>query len=387
MRLAFDRACAALVLALAAAASSASAAAPAFTVSVDPRFELLAVVRQLSGEGAADAGASAYRERIEKRFGAFRGHPAVALYRDLAASPSREEAAATIPIYLTDPPELALKDADADIHYLNGPGEAEEMQRFVAELRDLARASGFMDFFRSERAFHAGLEDSARRKLGAVDPVAAIEDYLGLSLAARSHYVIMPRRAPTHAFIVPYPLPPANMGARSFEVYTMSPDIDAEGFARIVWPEPLFVFIDPAFHYFERLNVPVPADFYGPALARCRLASPDCVKHHAATALIARLNLKAGIASVPAEELASASTPDGLLVKALAGRLEEYEARRDLYPTLWHFLPRWFSVFEERAFPGRRPRRLFVPAEPMISSAADFFDPAVSSRLLREAAR
>lgn len=386
MRLAFDRACAALVLALAAA--SASAAAPAsFTLSVDPRFELLAVVRQLSGEGAADPGAPAYRERIEKRFGAFRAHPAVALYRDLAADPSREEAAATIPIYLTDPPELALKDPDADIHYLNGPGEAEEMQRFVAELRDLARASGFMDFFRSERAFHAGLEDSARRKLGAVDPVAAIEGYLGMSLAARSHYVIMPQRAPTHAFIVPYPLPPANMGARSFEVYTMSPDIDAEGFARIVWPEPLFVFIDPAFHYFEKLNIPVPADFYGPELARCRLASPDCVKHLAATALIARLNRKAGIAPVPAEERASAATPDGRLVKALTERLEEYETRRDLYPTLWHFLPRWFSVFEESAFPRRRPRRLAVPAEPRISSCADFFDPAVAARLLREAAR
>lgn len=384
MRLAFDRACAAFVLALAAASASA---APAFTVTVDPRFELLAVVRQLSGEGPADPGAAAYRARIEERFGAFRGHPAVALYRELAADPSREEAAATIPLYLTDPPELALKDPDADVHYLNGPGEAEEMQRFVAELRGLARASAFMDFFRSERAFHAGLEESARRKLGAVDPVAAIEDYLGMSLAARSHYVIMPQRAATHAFIVPYPLPPANMGARSFEVYTMSPDIDAEGFARIVWPEPLFVFIDPAFHYFETLNIPDPAGFYGPALARCRLASPDCVKHHAATALISRLNRKAGIAAVPAEELASASSPDGRLVKALTERLEEYEARRDLYPTLWHFLPRWFSVFEERAFPGRRPRKLFVPAEPMISSAADFFDPAVSARLLREAAR
>lgn len=384
MRLAFDRACAAFVLALAA---SAAAAPASFTVSVDPRFELLAVVRQLSGEGPADPGAAAYRERIEKRFGAFRGHPAVALYRDLAADPLREEAAATIPLYLTDPPELALKDPDADIHYLNGPGEAEEMQRFVAELRDLARASAYMDFFRSERGFHAGLEESARRKLGAVDPVAAIEDYLGMSLAARSHYVLMPQRAASHAFIVPYPLPPANMGARSFEVYTMSPDIDAEGFARIVWPEPLFVFIDPAFHYFEKLNIPDPADFYGPALARCRLASPDCVKHLAATALIARLNAKAAVAPVPAEELASASTPDGRLVKALTRRLEEYETRRDLYPTLWSFLPRWFSVFEEHAFPGRRPRGLSVPTEPRISSAADFFDPAVSARLLREAAR
>lgn len=372
---------------LALAALPAGAGAPAaFDLTVDPRFELLGVVQQLSGRLPADAYAAEHRERVEKRFGAFRDHPAVALYRDLAAIDAREEAAVTTLIYYSDPPELALKDRNADIHFVNGPGEAEEMQRFLHELRSFARASDFKGFFRDNRAFYGKLEDAARTSLGAVDPVAEIERYLGLSLASRSHYILMPRHAATHAFIVPYPLPPANMGAESFDAYTMSPDLAVEGFASVVWSEPLFVFIDPSFYYFEKLNIPDPADFYGAAFARCRLASPDCVKHFAVSAIIEHLDRKAKAPSLSGKDRTAAATPEGRIVKALSERLDEYDARRDLYPTLWHFYPRWFSVFEELAFPRRAPRKLFIPGEPKIRSAADFFQPAVAESLLRASA-
>ena len=107
------RAGALLLIALAAFPAGARAS-PAFDLAVDPRFELLGVVRQLAGLGQTDPRAGEYRERVEKRFAAFRGHPAVALYKDLASRADSEEAAATILIYYSNPPELALKDADAD---------------------------------------------------------------------------------------------------------------------------------------------------------------------------------------------------------------------------------------------------------------------------------
>jgi hypothetical protein len=354
---------------------------------VDPRFELLGVVQQLSGRLPADAYAADHRERVERHFSAFREHPAVALYRELAEIDAREEAAVTTLIYCSNPPELALKDRNADIHFVNGPGEAEEMQRFLHELRSFARASDFKGFFQKNLALYAKLEDSARTSIGAIDPVAEIESYLGLSLASRSHYILMPRQAVTHAFIVPYPLPPANMGAKTFDAYTMSPDLATEGFASVLWPEPLFVFIDPSFYYFEKLNIPDPADFYGAAFARCRLTSPDCVKHFAVTAIIEHLDRKAKAPAISGKSEAAPATPEGLLVKALSDRLDEYDAHRDRYPTLWHFYPRLFAVFEELAFPGRAPRKLAVPVEPKIRSAADFFDPSVSESLLRAGAR
>lgn len=377
MILAFLRAGALFVLALAAL----PAAGASLEAKVDPRFELVCVVRQLSGRARLDAGAAEYRARVERAFAAFREHPAVVLYRDLAADPAREEALATLPIYYTDPPELALKDPDADIHYLNGPGEAEAAHRFLQELRAFAREAGFQAFFKDNRGFYAEFEAAAKKTRGALDPVAEIETYLGLGLASTSHYVITPLAAPAHAFIVPYPLPPGAAGAKRFDVYSPSPDFASAAFTNVYWHEPLFVFIDPAFHYFEKLNVPSPADFYGAEIARCRAESPDCVKNFAAMALIERLNKAAGLPAIPAAER------EHPLVKALAARLAEYEARRDLYPTLWHFLPRWLAVFEESAFPRRRPRRLAVPAEPRIASAPDFFDPTIAERLLRAGSR
>lgn len=372
MPLALRRAGTIFLLALAAVPARPSS----LDLSVDPRFELLGVLRELAGPGSAD------KTLVEKRFGAFRAHPAVELARGLLADPGREEAATTAMLYYSDPPELALKDSDADIHFVNGPGEAAEMQRFLAELRGFARESDFMGFFRDGRERRARREDEARRSLGALDPVAEIESYLGLSLAATAHYILLPPGAATRAFIVPYPLPPSNSGAERFDAYTMSPELASEGSASIAWHEPLFVFIDPGFYYFEKLNIPDPAAFYGDAVARCRAESPDCVKHLAVTAIIEHLERRRGRAA-PARDGSS----DGRLARALSARLDEYDADRGRYPTLWDFLPRWFSVFEEEAFPGRAPRTLALPAEPRIRSAADFFKPPVYEALLRAGAR
>lgn len=373
-----------LLLALAAFPAGAQTSA-SFDIAVDPRFELLGVVSQLAGRARARDASAEYRERVEKRFGALRGHPAVALYGDLVSRGSREEAVATIPIYYSNPPELALKDTNADIHYLNGPGQAEEMQRFLHELRDFARSSEFMGFFRDNRGFYDQLERTASAALGSVDPVAAIESYLGLGLASRSHYILPPLNAGPRAFIVPYPLPPASAGASAFDAYTISEELLAKDFSNAVWHEPLFVFIDPSFYYFEKLNIPAPADFYGPAVARCRAAEPGCVKHFAVQAIIEHLNRKAGVPAGTGGK--SSSGLERRLVKALSERLDEYDAHRDRYPTLWDFYPRWFAVFEESAYPGRAPRRLAVPAEPKLRTTADFFDPSVSELLLRASAR
>jgi len=376
------------ILVLALAAFPAGARTPAsFDVSVDPRFELLGVVQRLSGRARADDAAAGYRERVDGRFAAFREHAAVASYRELASIASREEASATILLYYTDPPELKLKDKNADIHYLNGPGDAEAMHRFLHELRGFARDSDFMGFYRENRGYYAELERAARVPLGGIDPIAEIERYLGMSLATRARYILAPLNPAARAFISPYPLPPSNAGAKAFEAYTVAPGLLGDVFSNSYWHEPLYVFVDPGVYYFEKLNVPSPEDFYGPEVARCRASSPNCVKELAVNAIIEHLNRKAGLPSVLEENEHFYGELERARIKALSARLDEYDARRDRYPTLWDFFPRWFGVFEEAAFPGRAPRRLSVPAEPRIRAAPDFFDPALTSALLRTGAR
>jgi hypothetical protein len=368
------------VLALALAAPAGAAPAD---VSVDPRFELLGVVQQLAGLGREGADTAAYRKAIDLRFGKYREHPAVALYRDMASSPAREEASAVILLYFTAPPELKLKDKNADIHYLNGEGRREEMQRFIWELRDLANASGFMAFFKENEAYYRKAEDQARAKFYGLDPTAVMESYLGVGLSSGNHYILPLLAAKTHNFIVPYPLPPASLGVKSFDVYTLYAAAPAD-FAS-VWNEPVYAFIDPSFHYFEKLNIPDPEAFYGADIARCRAVSPECTKQFVVFALFERLNR----ALLPPDPNATpyylkdfASERDRRYMKALSERLDEYDRERAKYPTLWSFYPRLFSVFHELAHDGK-PGKLRVPADPPIRTAADFFEPRNVEKLSR----
>lgn len=366
----------ALLLALAAPLRAATA-----EVAVDPRFELLGVVRQLAGLGSAGRGVEEYRARVEKRFGPFRSHPAVALYKDAAASPAGEEATTTILLYFSAPPELRLLDRDADIHYLAADGAREEMHRLLWELRDFAKASSFMAFFKESAPYYRTIEEPARAAIAAADPVPSIEKLLGVSLSSRAHY-ILPLNAPgTRAFILPYPLPPGAAGAKSFDVYTVSGDRLANGHAD-VYEEALYVFVDPSLYYFERLNVPDPVAFYGPEVARCHAVSPDCVKQFVVPALIERLKRRPGEPARPLVRERYASDLEFRYARALSERLDEYERDRARYPTLWSFYPRLFSVFHELAH-GGKPAALSVPADPPIRAAADFFDPAVFKRLSR----
>jgi hypothetical protein len=369
--------------ALLALALAAPAGAAPVEIAVDPRFELLGVVQQLAGLAREGADTAAYRKAIDLRFARFRGHPAVELYRDMASSPAREEASAVILLYFTAPPELKLKDKDADIHYLNGEGRREEMQRFIWELRALARESGFMAFFKENAAYYRGAEDQARAKFRGLDPTAVMESFLGVGLSSRSHY-ILPLLAPqTHNFIVPYPLPPASLGVKSFDVYTLYAAAPAD-FAS-VWNEPLYAFIDPSFHYFEKLNIPDPEAFYGADIARCRAVSPECTKQFVVFALFGRLNRELQAPAPNAEPYYLkdfSSERDRRYMKALSERLDEYDRERAKYPTLWSFYPRLFSVFHELAYDGK-PGKLSVPADPPIRNAADFFDPRVVEKLRR----
>lgn len=353
--------------------------AATFDPKVDPRIELLGVVTELAGLARSDPESAEYRARIDRRFARFRGHPAVELYRELGASPSREEATATILLYFTDPPELALKSSDADIHYINGEGEREQMHRLLWELRDFARASDFMAFFREQAPYYASLTAASRERVGAFDPASQIEALLGVGLSGRPHYIVAPLAPNERAFILPYPLPPAQLGTREFEPYAIS----AGKVRSFVWLEPLYSFIDPSFYYFEKLNVRDPREFFGPEMAACHAVSPQCTKDYLAAALARRLDARTGAPRPPDDPKdPSLSARQRRYVKALSERLDEYERDRERYPTLWSFYPRLMSVYYELAHDGRAPARpLRVPASPAVRAVADFFDPKIVAGL------
>ncbi|MBI3552095.1 MAG: DUF4932 domain-containing protein [Elusimicrobia bacterium] len=374
-----------------ASAAAAAELRPPFDFKVDPRIELLGVIDHLAGRSPRDPGLEEYAQRVERRFGALREHPAVMLYRDMVSNRPREDICAIVLFYYSAPPALELKDRSFDVPHLEGKSENEDMQRFLWELRDFSALSDFMGFYRDNGEFYRRLEDSARSTLGGVDPIGAIEGYLGVGLKSRTHYVLPLLLADEQSYVVPYPDPVvlAGSGTSAFEVETMArefilarPGAAPAPFSNMVWYEPLYVFIDPSFYYFERLNIADPAAFYGPAVERCRAYNPTCTKSYLVSAIVKHLNKKAAPGLKRYEEDDSSDKLFARYARALSDRLDEYDLHRDLYPTLWDFYPRLFSVFHELAFPGAPPVKLSVPADLPIRSAADFFKSSVRDRLL-----
>jgi hypothetical protein len=255
------------------------------------------------------------------------------------------------------------------------------LQEFLEQLRAFAVKSRFQRFFDAHRALYASLEAGPRARFAALDPAARIERYLGLGLKSDCLYVLalLYRNSFSSSFIEPYPdASVAPRPVKSFSVYSVLPylingsttDLHLDGqLVGPVWQEPLYVFVDPSFYYFERANVDDPVSFYGPDLAACRRNSVNCVKSYLIEALVERLNLDAYGHRV---ELAGSLDLKQRYLEELDRRLAEYEADRARWPTLWSFYPRLFAAFPDLAGAKAKGAALRVPA-PAPADAAGFF--------------
>lgn len=356
-----------------AAALAAALAAPAAASSPyvsDPRVELLGVVQYLSGARPDLPADEAYRKAVDDRFAPYKSHPAVARWREGVPG----SGAATVPagsgdvgmdgrgidiLYFTDPPELAPQAGPAP-PYLDDPAQAARFRAFLAALRDFAKKSDFMRFYDQRSSDYKRVRAAAAEELGVKDPLGAIEKYAGLSLDAEARWYVSPLFVPSHrnAYITPYPDPVTlpDPGKADFQVATEVAYIPGQGPAGDVvtqrhraalWQEPLFVLVDPALKAFDDARGGAPEKYYGESVAECRKNGADCAKNWLVAALSARLDAAAFGAPT--------NGPDGRdprrdeYMTALSKRLEEYEADRKRWRTLWEFLPRLMSVFPEKA--------------------------------------
>ncbi len=349
---------AALAVLLLARSAAAAPAAPA--IVTDPRIELLGVVQLLSGERPDLPGDAAYRRAVEARFGAFRGDPAVAMYRERARRLGRNEGSGIILLYYTDPPALALRDPGLTPPYLGGPGGAQGERGFLEALRAFARRTDFAAFYREHRADYERVLAASRKDLGVADPLSFLQSYLGMPLDARARWIVSPLFVPSrrNSFIVPYPDPRTlpDPGRRPFEVTTEmayepgagpSGEIVTQRNRQALWQEPLFVFVDPALAAYDAALARAPASYYGREVAACRREDADCAKNWLIAALCARLDTAAF--GAPTVHSDGRDPRHDAYEAALASRLTEYEKDRGRWPTLWSFLPRLMAVFPEKA--------------------------------------
>ena len=142
-------------------------AAATIRVLVDPRVELMSVVFRLAGNPEYNQGrVASYVADVDKHFGRFKGHAAVARIQSLRASRGISfNAPMSLAVYLTDAENLGervpLDPLPPRVDERWTPADA---RTFLADLRSFVRDTGFMSFFKA----HEPLYQSTVDRLNAV---------------------------------------------------------------------------------------------------------------------------------------------------------------------------------------------------------------------------
>lgn len=170
-----------------------------FTVSTDPRLELMAVLLSLFDytEQAQDPRLMAdvefdYKSEVEETFGSFRDHPAVKLLREItparqAAPTFHHQSPPLLMLFVTDPPELALRsgfEEDPNLHMtVELAGGQENVDKLLSAMRDFALKTNFMKFYDAHQGFYQEVVAQVTDQFTEQD-LSAFEAYYGVPAAS-----------------------------------------------------------------------------------------------------------------------------------------------------------------------------------------------------------
>ncbi len=164
----------------------------AIDVTVDPRVELMGVIFRLAGNPEYNkCRVPSYDRDIEAHFGSFRKHPVVKL-----AARLREErgvsfdAPMTLAVHLTDAEALRPRlPLDPTVATMDSRWQAEDLQQFLEEAREFAKATHFREFFGAHEPLYT---ETSRRLHESVQRSVHLEwfdDFYGRSSKPKFHVI------------------------------------------------------------------------------------------------------------------------------------------------------------------------------------------------------
>lgn len=359
--------------------------APPPRVGVARRLELMGILLRLADDGRwpflPPQQLQPYASEIDRHFGPFRGHPAVARIRELRDSQGFQfDAAIRLALNLGEPPELrerAPLDGPADPldHRWRTPAArplVEELRRFAAD----TRADAFFDA-------HQALYDSAsarlRRLAGTGLDLGWFEPFFGVSppgelrvapMLAMSRAAfgarVQPAGAPPERWIVMQHMREDSAGISTFP----------EEYAALLAHEVIHPFVDLVGAYADSASFARS----GPRLFAVADRVPpglypgwrDLVDDALTRAATARYVLATRGPAAAREQIAEDAALGHVWNQELFDLLAEYEARRGDHPTLAAFRPRLAAYFDSlpgrvemlgRRFDAARPRVLGLSIE------------------------
>jgi Domain of unknown function (DUF4932) len=321
-------------------------------VTIDPRIELIATVQALyEGYPLVTRYDFNYKREVLKRFAPFVNHPAEKLFQEMAPNGFNFYAPPEVMLYLSAPPDLKVNKAIPE-ELVKRAGGKEKLMQFIDALRQFAKESNFMEFFRSHAPFYQEVLSNERAKLAGID-VRVIEKYYGV----RQH---------TYNIIVSPLLHNGGFGPRVaykdglYDIYSINGTVKVEkdnptfgtleDFRYIVWHEFSHSFVNPMVEKhvadvarYSSLLTPIETQMRREGYKSWQTV----VLEHIVRAVTVRLSYRERGKEAGDRALKDETKRGYAYLGNICERLKEYEAHRRQYRTLDSFWPELLKAFEQ----------------------------------------
>jgi hypothetical protein len=350
-----------------------------FDVSVDPRLELISIIQYLSIYRAhrfrlvTDLKFE-YRRRVDVYFADYKNHAAVKLVEEASPKGFIGSLPPDMMIRLSDPSELKILHPLAGYHDEAFGGE-EKRRVFLDQLRDFARESRFMDFFRQNHDQYEKMVQDYQQKMGNRNYVTILKDYTSIT-PGRCHIILVPLYGP--AGFGPH-LESRDGSVEAFNITgprSVEDDIPRfgteEGIRDLLLHEfghsinnPLVKKYESEFNKYDSLHEPIKqkAELLGYGNKWI-----NCVYEQINSAFNIRVLYRQIDAKEGEKELKSEMKKGWAYIPAICERLKEYEANRAKYKTYTDFFPRIIDLFKELSERELNDEFYFIPFDGTISS-------------------
>jgi Domain of unknown function (DUF4932) len=375
------------------ALSAQQVAAQPVRINVDPRVELMVIVFKLAGSSEFNQNRlQPYSTEIDRHFGPFRKHPAIARVTAVRDSQGLYfDRVTSLAVSVTEPPSLLER-----VPFDQPPGRCctPATARLLTEIRRFAVDSRANDFFAAHRELYDSASARMRRmverhaNLGWFTPffgTPAGDDFIIVPLLANSGTNFGPRVRPATGRAELYAILAHVTDSAGFPTYDSSLVATLVHEFNHPFVNPLVDarradFESSASHAYTMVQDAMREQGYG--------SWPSMVYESVVDAAVARYyNARLGNAAMR-EFTASKHSGGWLWLTELAVLLGEYESRRSMYPTLRTFMPRVVAYFDslprrlpqmQREYDATRPKIVAMS----IQNGSQTIDPALGSIEIR----
>lgn len=331
-----------------------------FSVTVDPRIELLSVVGVLADHQGMTNYDIQYKQEILNRFSNHRNHHAVTFLRGVMARTLASDAYAIVMIHLSQPPALRfespINDDAMEDYVTRAFGGDINIIAFVEGLRDFVKDSDFLGFYTSQTRFYQFLRSDALDKLGSKDYMNALEQYIG---EKQGNYHIILGPLLHHGGFGPRIVRDKGVTDLFSIIGPVGEDEGIPDFGgrnrlqEVLWHEFAHSFVDPiTFDHLERVNeysslyIPIADQM---ANAGGYMNWQTCVNEHIIRAITCRL-VHSEVGPEAGEQALAAERKRGFrYIDPIHSMLLEYEANRSRWNTLSSFYPEIVAAFAQIA--------------------------------------